>query len=159
MGIVYKAHDSVTRETVALKVLKPEIAADQTAMERFKNETRVARKITHKNVCRIYEFAPINGFAYISMEFVEGESLRHVLSRFAGLPLRRSIRVAHQICAGLREAHGQGIVHRDLKSENIMIDRSGDAKIMDFGIARSVNTGITQGALAIGTPAYMLGRK
>ncbi len=153
MGIVYKARERETGEIVALKVLKPEIAADQAAMERFRNELRLARKITHKNVCRIHDFNRAEGTAYISMEFVDGESLRHILKRFGGLPLRR---IAQQICAGLREAHAQGVVHRDLKPENVMLDRAGNVKIMDFGIARSVETGATAtlGAIA-GTPAYM----
>ena len=91
MGNVYKARDRETRETVALKLLKPEIASDQSMMERFKNELLFARKITHKNVCRLHEFNRINGIAYTSMEFVEGESLRSVLNRFGGLPTRKAI--------------------------------------------------------------------
>jgi serine/threonine protein kinase len=155
MGIVYRACDRVTGEMVALKVLRPDTSADLAAMERFKNEMRLARRITHKNVCRIHEFHLVDDSAYISMEFVEGESLRQILQRFGGLPLRKGIQMASQICAGLREAHSRGIVHRDLKPENIMIDPAGNAKIMDFGIARSVDTGITQGAVVIGTAAYM----
>jgi len=155
MGHVYKARDRETGETLALKLLKPEIASDQAMMERFKNELLFARKITHKNVCRVYEFNRLGGIAYTSMEFVEGESLRSVLNRFGGLPVRKGIDLALQICAGLKEAHAQGIVHRDLKPENIMIDAQGNVKIMDFGIARSMEalTRLT-GAMA-GTPAYM----
>jgi serine/threonine protein kinase len=155
MGIVYKARDRVTPEIVALKLLKPEIAADQAAIERFKTEMRLARKITHKNVCRIYEFNPTDRSAYISMEFVDGESLRNVINRFGGLPVRKGMHIARQVCAGLREAHNQGTVHRDLKPENIMIDATGNARIMDFGIARSVETGVSHGTLVIGTPSYM----
>ncbi|MBK5294107.1 MAG: serine/threonine-protein kinase [Acidobacteriia bacterium] len=155
MAIVYKARDRITGEIVALKILKPEVASDQVAMERFKNELRLARKITHKNVCRIHEFSLIDGTAYISMEFVEGESLREILRRFGGLSLRKGIEVALQICDGLQEAHSQKVVHRDLKPGNIMIDRSGHAKVMDFGIARSVETGVNTGTAVIGTPAYM----
>ncbi|MBI4459081.1 MAG: protein kinase, partial [Acidobacteria bacterium] len=155
MGIVYKARDRITGELVALKVLKPDVAADQVAMERFKNELRLARKITHKNVCRIHEFNLIDNTAYISMEFVDGESLREVLKRFGGLPKVKGIEVALQICDGLQEAHNQDVVHRDLKPGNIMIDRSGNAKVMDFGIARSVETGVNPGTAVIGTPAYM----
>ena len=154
MGIVYEATDRETRETVALKVLRPEIAADGSAMTRFKNELRLARKITHKNVCRIYEFGRTEKTAYISMEFVDGDSLRAILSRFKALSVRTAIRIAVQICAGLQEAHAQGVIHRDLKPENIMIDRAGDAKIMDFGIAR-VATGTATDTGIIGTPAYM----
>jgi len=155
MGYVYKARDRETGETVALKLIKPEIASDQAMTERFKNELLFARKITHKNVCRVYEFNRIGGIAYTSMEFVEGESLRSVLSRFGGLPVRKGVDMALQICSGLKEAHAQGIVHRDLKPENVMIDAQGNVKIMDFGIARSMEGGTRLTGAMIGTPAYM----
>ncbi len=155
MGNVYKARDRETSETVALKLIKPEIASDQAMMERFKNELLFARRITHKNVCRVYDFNRIGGVAYTSMEFVEGESLRSVLNRFGGLPVRKGIDLATQICSGLKEAHAQGIVHRDLKPENVMIDKQGNVKIMDFGIARSMEAGTRLTGAMIGTPAYM----
>ena len=155
MGNVYKARDRETGETVALKLLKPEIASDQAMMERFKNELLFARKITHKNVCRVHDFNRIAGLAYTSMEFVEGESLRSVMNRFGGLPVKKAVGVALQICSGLREAHAQGIVHRDLKPENVMIDANGNVKIMDFGIARSMEAGTRLTGSMVGTPAYM----
>jgi serine/threonine protein kinase len=156
MGVVYKARDRETGEMVALKSLRPEVAADATTMERFKNELRLARKITHKNVCRIHDFVRSEGTAYISMELVEGETLRGVLGRFGSMSTRKGVQIARQICSGLAEAHAQGIVHRDLKPENVMIDRHGNVKLMDFGVARSLHSGITTGAgMAIGTPAYM----
>jgi serine/threonine protein kinase len=155
MGNVYKARDRETGETVALKLLKPEIASDQAMMERFKNELLFARKITHKNVCRVYEFNRLGGVAYTSMEFVEGESLRSVLTRFGGLPHRKAMDLSLQICSGLKEAHAQGIVHRDLKPENVMIDAQGNVKIMDFGIARSMEAGTRLTGSMVGTPAYM----
>lgn len=155
MGNVYKARDRETGETVALKLIKPEIASDQAMMDRFKNELLFARRITHKNVCRVYDFNRIGGVAYTSMEFVEGESLRSVLNRFGGLPVRKGIDLASQICSGLKEAHAQGIVHRDLKPENVMIDKQGNVKIMDFGIARSMEAGTRLTGAMIGTPAYM----
>jgi serine/threonine protein kinase len=155
MGNVYKARDRETREIVALKLLKPEIASDQTMIERFKNELLFARKITHKNVCRVHEFNRIGPIAYTSMEFVEGESLRSVLNRFGGLPMRKSIDLVGQICSGLKEAHAQGIVHRDLKPENVMIDAQGNVKIMDFGIARSMEAVTRLTGSMVGTPAYM----
>src|ERR1700733_3106273 len=155
MGNVYKARDRETGETVALKLLKPEIASDQAMMDRFKNELLFARKITHKNVCRVYEFNRVAGIAYTSMEFVEGESLRSVLNRFGGLPQRKATDLALQICSGLKEAHAQGIVHRDLKPENVMIDAQGNVKIMDFGIARSMEAGTRLTGALVGTPAYM----
>jgi serine/threonine protein kinase len=155
MGNVYKARDRETGETVALKLLKPEIASDQQMMDRFKNELLFARKITHKNVCRVHEFNRLGGIAYTSMEFVEGESLRSVLNRFGGLPLRKGIDLAQQMCSGLKEAHAQGIVHRDLKPENVMIDERGNVKIMDFGIARSMESLTRMTGAMVGTPAYM----
>ncbi len=155
MGNVYKARDRETGETVALKLLKPEIASDQAMMDRFKNELLFARKITHKNVCRVHEFNRIGGVAYTSMEFVEGESLRVVLNRFGGFPVRKGVDLALQICSGLKEAHAQGIVHRDLKPENVMIDTHGNVKIMDFGIARSMEALTRLTGSMIGTPAYM----
>lgn len=155
MGDVYKARDRETGEVVALKLLKPEIASDRSMMERFKNELLFARKITHKNVCRMYDFNRIGGIAYTSMEFVEGESLRTALDRFGGLPVRKAIGVALQICSGLKEAHAQGIVHRDLKPENVMIDAQGNVKIMDFGIARSMEAATRLTGSMVGTPAYM----
>lgn len=155
MGNVYKARDRETGETVALKLLRPEIASDQVMIERFKNELLFARKITHKNVCRVHEFNRIGGVAFTSMEFVEGESLRSVLNRFGGFPMRKGIDLALQICSGLKEAHAQGIVHRDLKPENVMIDNTGNVKIMDFGIARSMEALTKLTGSIIGTPAYM----
>ena len=155
MGQVFKARDRETGETVALKLLKPEIASDQAAMDRFKNELLFARKITHKNVCRVHEFNRLGGIAYTSMEFVEGESLRSVLNRFGGLPVRKAIDLTRQICSGLKEAHAQGIVHRDLKPENVMIDARGNVKIMDFGIARSMESLTRTTGAMVGTPAYM----
>jgi serine/threonine protein kinase len=155
MGNVYKARDRETGETVALKLLKPEIASDQAMMDRFKNELLFARKITHKNVCRVHEFNRVDGVAYTSMEFVEGESLRSVLNRFGALSLKKATDLALQICSGLKEAHAQGIVHRDLKPENVMIDNHGNLKLMDFGIARSMEALTRQTGAMVGTPAYM----
>src|ERR1700730_11494289 len=154
-GVVYKARDLETDEIVALKILKPEIANDPAVQDNFKRELCLARKITHKNVCRIHDFSRSNGTAYASMEFVEGESLLSRLNRVGTLPVNQAFDIAQQICAGLREAHAQGIVHRDLKPANIMLDRSGAVKIMDFGVARLIqNTGPMTGTI-VGTPAYM----
>jgi len=154
-GIVYKVRDLETSEIVALKVLKPEIASDPDVQENFKKEMCLARKITHKNVCRIHEFNRLNGSAYTSMEFVEGESLLSRLNRAGSLPLGEALEIARQICAGLREAHAQGIVHRDLKPANIMVDRAGAVKIMDFGIARMVQRDDPMTGTIVGTPSYM----
>ena len=155
MGQVFKARDRETREIVALKILKPEIASDPAMVERFKSELLFARKITHKNVCRVYEFNRVDGIAFTSMEFVDGESLRSVLKRFGNVTPRKGIDIALQLCSGLKEAHSQGIVHRDLKPENVMIDTHGNVKIMDFGIARSMETLTLSTGGLVGTPAYM----
>lgn len=152
MGIVFKARDRETGEIVAVKVLKTEIADQPELIDAFKNELRLARKITHRNVCRIHDFNRSEGVSFITMEFVEGESLRRVLNRFNALSARTGIKIARQICEGLREAHAQGIVHRDLKPENLMIDGAGNAKLMDFGLARLMTEVSTA---ALGTPSYM----
>jgi class 3 adenylate cyclase/cell division septation protein DedD len=155
VGVVYKVRDLETDEIVGLKILKPEIASDPAVQENFKRELCLSRKITHKNVCRIYDFCRADGVAYASMEFVEGESLLARLNRAGSVPVDEAIEIVRQICAGLREAHAQGIVHRDLKPANIMLDRSGTVKIMDFGVARLIQgTGPMTGTI-VGTPAYM----
>lgn len=154
MGRVYRVRDRETNETLALKVLLPEYAADPAMAERFKNELRLARRITHKNVCRIYDFNRTDSLAYITMEYVDGETLRALIARSGPLPPARVVEVATQICAGLAEAHAQGVVHRDLKPENIMITKAGQVKLMDFGIARSLDSSTTTHTM-IGTPGYM----
>jgi class 3 adenylate cyclase/cell division septation protein DedD len=154
-GIVYKVRDTETGEIVALKVLKPEIASDPDVQENFKRELCLARKITHKNVCRIYDFSRSNGTVCTSMELVEGESLAGRLTRAGALPLNEALDIAGQICAGLREAHAQGIVHRDLKPANIMLDRNGVVKIMDFGIARMAHRDGPMTGTIVGTAEYM----
>ena len=128
MGIVYRARDRETGDLVALKVLKPEIAANPTVLERFKSELLLARKITHKNVCRTYELLRFDDMVVIAMEYVEGQSLRKVLEGVGGVSLRRSLDWAGQICDALREAHAQGVVHRDLKPENIVIGPKGEVR-------------------------------
>ena len=156
MGVVYKARDRETGEIVALKLIKPEIATDQKAIERFKDELRLSRKITHKHVCRIYDLTRTSTFTAISMEFVEGESLRTVLGRFGNLSVRKATELMLQVCSAIGEAHAQGIVHCDLKPENLMIDRAGNAKVMDFGIARSFRSDAsTATGSIVGTPAYL----
>ncbi|HKM90940.1 MAG TPA: serine/threonine-protein kinase [Candidatus Acidoferrales bacterium] len=155
MGVVYRARDRETGALVALKELVPEIANDPERMERFKSELLLARKVTHPNVCRVHEFLPLGATAVISMEYVEGETLRRFLKRCGPVSVRKGLQWARQICTGLGVAHRQGVVHRDLKPDNIMICADGSAKVMDFGIARSLETRKTQTGAIIGTPAYM----
>jgi serine/threonine protein kinase len=155
MGLVYRVRDRETNEILALKLLRPEIASDPAMMERFKDEIRLARRITHKNVCRIYDFNRVDDLAYITMEFVDGESLRAYLKRAGKLSPERVIDLARQIAAGLGEAHAQGVVHRDLKPENVLLARDGLVKLMDFGIARALEGATTTTQTVIGTPGYM----
>ena len=156
MGRVYKALDKEINEEVAIKLLKPEIASDESTVERFRNELKFARKISHKNVCRMYHIAKEEGTPYITMEYVPGEDLKRLVKRKGKLSDKESISIAKQVCEGLVEAHRLGVVHRDLKPQNIMIDKEGDAKIMDFGIARSVEApGVTTTGMIIGTPDYL----
>jgi predicted Zn-dependent peptidase len=155
MGIVYKAKDRETGEVLAVKVLKPEIAAHPQILERFKNELLLAHKITHRNVARLYEFHRVGESVYVSMEYVEGESLRALLEREGRLQIARGIELTRQIAGGLAEAHRQTIVHRDLKPENIMIAPDLSVKIMDFGISRSFAEDVTITGSVVGTPAYM----
>jgi serine/threonine protein kinase len=155
MGVVYRARDRETGDLVALKVIHPAIARRPEVIERFKSELLLARKITHKNVCRTYELLRFGDLVVISMEYVEGESLASILARFGGVPLRRGLEWTAQVCSALSEAHSQGIVHRDLKPENIMITANGTAKVMDFGIARSLEAGADQAKSIVGTPGYM----
>ncbi len=156
MGTVYKAFDTKIREVVALKLLKPEIASDPEIIERFQNEMKLARKVSHRHVCRMYDLNE-EGFAfYISMEYVQGEDLKSFIRRSGHLNEAKAVFLARQIAEGLAEAHRLGIVHRDLKPQNIMIDREGNAKIMDFGIARSLHAqGLTASGVIVGTPEYM----
>jgi len=156
MGTVYKAYDSKIREVVALKLLKPEIASDLEVIERFRNEIKLARQVSHRHVCRMYDLGEEWLSIYISMEYVAGEDLKRFIHRAGHLNEAKALDLAKQILEGLVEAHRLGVIHRDLKPQNIMIDRDGNAKIMDFGIARSLHTkGVTGTGVIIGTPEYM----
>jgi serine/threonine protein kinase/Flp pilus assembly protein TadD len=156
MGRVYKALDTTVNEKVALKLIKPEIAVDKKTIERFKNELKFARKIRHKNVCQMYDLNTEEGSYYITMEYVTGQDLKGLIRQSGRLAVETGISITKQICDGLEEAHRLGVVHRDLKPSNIMIDRDGSARIMDFGIARSVERkGLTGAGVMIGTPEYM----
>ena len=169
MGAVYQAFDHELGVAVAIKVIRPAAQSDATAAreleQRFKRELVLARQVTHKHVVRIHDLGEIDGIKYLTMPFVDGETLATMMRKAGSLPLARAIKIAQQIAQGLGAAHDKGVVHRDLKPENIMIEReaddpvpnNGDALIMDFGIARSVEAGATQTAAGsvIGTLEYM----
>ncbi len=156
MGSVHKVFDNKIKEEVALKLLNPDIASDERTIARFSNELKFARKIIHKNVCRMFDLNEEEGMHYITMEYVPGEDLKSMLRMTKQLSVGTAIRVVKQVCEGLVEAHKHGVVHRDLKPGNIMIDREGKVRIMDFGIARSAESeGITREGRMVGTPEYM----
>lgn len=156
MGKVYRTLDKELKEEVALKLIKPEIAADKKIIERFKNELKIARKISHRNIGRMYELMEDKGTHFITMEYVSGQDLRGLIRQTGQLTIGKAVSIAKEICEGLVEAHRSGVVHRDLKPSNIIIDKNGTARIMDFGIARSLEEkGITGAGMMIGTPEYM----
>ena len=156
MGRVYRAIDRKLNEEVALKLIRPEIARDERILERFQNELKIARKISHRHVGRMYELMEVKGVHFISMEYVAGQDLRGLIRQTGQLTARKAVSIATQILGGLAEAHRLGVVHRDLKPSNIIIDREGSARIIDFGIARTAATkGRTGEGAIIGTPEYM----
>ena len=156
MGTVYRVEDTKIGQEIALKLIKHEIASDKKTIERFRNELKTTRMISHRNVCRMFDLGDAKGTHFITMEYIPGEDLKSFIRRVGQLPTGKAISIAKQVCEGLAEAHRLGVVHRDLKSSNIMIDKEGNARIMDFGIARSLKAkGITGAGVIIGTPEYM----
>jgi serine/threonine-protein kinase len=156
MGKVYRAEDKKIKQEIAIKLIKPEIASNKKTLERFSHELKTARKIRHKNVCAMYYLGDEKGTHYITMEFVKGEDLKKLIRKMGQFSTAQVIPIMEQICEGLAEAHRQGVIHRDLKPQNIMVDEDGNAQIMDFGIARSPESNdITSRNMMIGTPEYM----
>jgi len=156
MGTVYRVEDKKVNEEIGLKLIKPEITAQKKTIERFRNELTTTRKIRHKNICGMYDLGEDRGTYYITMEYVPGEDLKSFIRRSKRLSIPNAIAIAKQITEGLSEAHSQGVVHRDLKPSNIMIDKEGNARIMDFGIAQTLKVrGLTGDGVVIGTPEYM----
>jgi serine/threonine-protein kinase len=153
MGEVYRATDLTLGQAVALKFLPETTSNDERALARFYNEVRVARQVTHPNVCRVYDVGQVQNLHYISMEFIDGEDLGVLLRRIGRLPVDKALETARKICAGLAAAHEKGVLHRDLKPANVMIDSRGQVVIMDFGLAGLA--GQLQGDVRSGTPAYM----
>ena len=154
MGAVYQAEDTVLGLTVALKFLNPAMANNAVWLERFHNEVRAAREVTHPNVCRVFDIGDHDGWHFISMEYVDGEDLSSLLRRIGRLPHEKAIDIARQLCVGLAAAHGAGFLHRDLKPANVMLDGRGQVRITDFGLAATPES-IRSGDVRSGTPAYM----
>jgi tetratricopeptide (TPR) repeat protein/predicted Ser/Thr protein kinase len=156
MGAVYKARDAELDRVVALKLIRPELARNPEVLSRFKQELILARQVTHRNVIRIFDLGQSDGIKFITMDFVEGQNLHALLLERGKFPPEQAARVMLQICRALEAAHGEGVIHRDLKPQNIMISPDRRVYVMDFGIARSAHLpGMTQTGALIGTPEYM----
>ena len=154
MGEVYRADDLKLSQPVALKFLPQRYLSDGAALARFHREVRVARQVSHRNVCRVYDIGEIDGQHFLSMEYIKGEELSSLLRRIGRLPSDKALQIARQICAGLAAAHESGILHRDLKPSNVMIDDDGNARITDFGLAGLAEE-FHDDEMVAGTPAYM----
>ncbi|HEV8303762.1 MAG TPA: protein kinase [Gemmatimonadales bacterium] len=160
MGVVYRAFDRELQEAVAIKTLRPEaMAGESVALERFKQEIRLARRIAHRNVVRTYDLGEVGGVYYLTMEYVEGTSLKQLIASRGKLPVPVTLTIGKQLCRALEVAHAEGVIHRDVKPQNMVVEPSGFLKVMDFGIARLVNPpkgkGLTEAGVSIGTPDYM----
>ena len=154
MGEVYRADDLTLGQAVALKFLPDEAARDESLLERFRNEVRIARRVSHPNVCRVYDVGDVDGQTFFTMEYVDGEDLASLLRRIGRLPQDKALEIGRQLCAGLAAAHAKGVLHRDLKPANIMLDGRGQVVITDFGLA-GVADNIRGNEIRSGTPAYM----
>jgi len=158
MGTVFKAQDEELDEVVAIKTLKPEILSqDPSALERFKGEIRLARRISHRNVVRTHDLGEVNGTYFISMEYVEGKSLKELIRGRGRIPAAGTVTIGKQLLRALEVAHEQGVIHRDIKPQNVVVTPDGILKVMDFGIARLAKrtAGVTQAGMVVGTPEYM----
>lgn len=157
MGMVYRAFDQVLGEQIAIKTLRPELVRDPVAIERFKSEIRLARHISDRHVVRTHDFGDHGGLFYLTMEYVEGITVRDLLDSRGRLGLASTMAIATQLAQSLAVAHEQGVIHRDIKPQNLLLDATGMLKVMDFGVARLANrsSGITQAGMLVGTPAYM----
>ena len=157
MGIVYRAMDLELSEPVAIKTLRRELVTEATALARFKSELRLARRISHRNVVRTHDLGEADGMYFITMEYVEGTSLKDLIAERGRLPVHATLPIAKQLCRALEVAHGEGIIHRDIKPQNMILAPDGVLKVMDFGIARLLGRakGMTQTGMVVGTPEYM----
>jgi tetratricopeptide (TPR) repeat protein len=156
MGAVYRARDEELDRDVALKLIRSDIADNPAALERFKREIHLSSRVTHRNVLRVYDLGESDGVRFLTMQFVEGDDLSTLLRREGRLPTPRLTRIFRQILEGLRAAHEQGVVHRDLKPQNILVDAADNVYVADFGLAKSIEqSGMTQTGAIVGTPSYM----
>jgi predicted Ser/Thr protein kinase len=156
MGAVYKAQDRELNRVVALKVIRPELARNQAIVERFKHELRLSHQVTHKNVTRIYDLGESEGVKFITMEYIEGQDLRSLIHQKRKLPPEEAVDIIRQVCRALEAAHSVGVIHRDLKPQNIIRDKTGRVVVMDFGLARTVGgDGMTRTGALVGTMEYM----
>ena len=159
MGMVYLAEDLELGEMIAIKTLRPELlTSDETAIDRFRNEIRLARRMAHRNIVRTHDFGKSDGVYFVTMEFVEGTTLRAVLDKRGHLGAPAMLAIARQLTEALQCAHQEGIIHRDIKPQNLLLDSSGTLKVSDFGVARLAQRGansLTQTGMVVGTPAYM----
>src|SRR3954451_21178495 len=154
MGEVYRADDLTLEQSVALKFLPDAWSHNADAIARFRNEVRVARQVSHPNVCRVYDLGEVEGLYFLSMEYVDGEDLGSLLRRIGRLPPDKALEISRKLCAGLAAAHEKGVLHRDLKPGNIMLDGRGQVLLTDFGLAELAEH-ITHEQVRYGTPAYM----
>jgi len=156
MGRVYRVLDTKVDEEVALKIIRPEVSGDKQTIERFRQEVKLARKISHRNVCRMYQLGEDEEIHYLTMEYVRGESLKNMLKMTRQMSTNTALQIGRQLAEGLAEAHQRGVVHRDLKPGNVMLEKDGNIKIMDFGLAHSVpKKKGTDSHGVVGTPEYM----
>src|SRR5437764_543368 len=152
MGEVYRADDLTLDQPVALKFLPEGVAGNDARLAQFHNELRIARQISHKNVCRLYDLGDAEGRRFLTMEYVDGEDLAASLRRFGRMPPDKALQIARQLCAGVAAAHEKGVLHRDLKPANVMVDGAGNVRITDFGLAVAAGD---SNAVRAGTPQYM----
>src|SRR6266566_4769595 len=156
MGAVYRARDREVNRIVALKVIRPELTGNSAILDRFKQELVLSHQVTHKNVIRIYDMGDADGLKFITMEFVEGQDLRTLIQEKKKFAPEEAVEITQQICRALEATHNVGVIHRDLKPQNIMRDKSGRVLLMDFGLARTIEgDGMTQTGALVGTMEYM----
>ena len=150
MGEIYRADDLKLAQPVALKFLPADVDTDPGRLTQLHTEVRMARQVSHPNVCRVYDIDEVEGHTFISMEYVDGEDFASLFRRIGRFPADRALAISHQVCAGLAAIHERGVTHRDLKPANVMLDGLGKVRITDFGLA-----GIAGESVQAGTPAYM----